>query len=54
MIIALAPPNKAHAALLPILGEGSINDEHPPCVSPKFNVRHTRSSRVQTPLKTVR
>ena len=50
MIIALALPTKAHA-LLTILGEGSFSDEHPPCVSHKLNVRHTRASRVQTPLK---
>jgi hypothetical protein len=50
MIIGLALPNKAHV-LSTILGEGSINDEHFPCVSYKFDVRHTRASRVQAPLK---
>jgi len=39
MIIALALPNKAYA-LLTILGEGTIHDEHPPCVSRKFNTPH--------------
>jgi hypothetical protein len=50
MIIALALPSKAHV-LFPIPGEARINDQHAPCAFHNFNVRHTRASRMQAPLK---